>query len=106
VDVPAPANAREFSPYCRCLTLNFLIEPVAPQGPAVLAQRTNVTVRNASTARIQIRYGHDSLDVDCGIALIATLCSALALEKGKIVNVLSRVKRVLVSQSDDPCCLE
>lgn len=81
--------------------LNFLTELVAPQGLAVLAQRTNVTARNASTAHIQRRYSHNNFDACLVITLTATRCSALALAQGKIVNVLSRVKRVLVSQSDD-----
>lgn len=80
--------------------LNFLTELVAPQGLAVLAQRTNVTARNASTAHIQRRYSHN-FETGLETILTATRCSALALAQGKIVNVLSRVKRVLVSQSDD-----
>jgi hypothetical protein len=91
VDVHAPADARECSFYCALLPLNFLTELVAPRGLAALAPRTNVTVRNVSTAHIQRRYGYDGFDAGFGLILTATRCSALALAKGKTVNVRSRV---------------
>jgi hypothetical protein len=76
---------------CSYLPLNFLSDLVVPQGPAALAPRTNVTVRNVSTAHIQRRYSYDDPGAGFGIILIASRCSALALAKGKTVNVPSRV---------------
>lgn len=73
------------------LSINFLTDLVAPQGPAALAPRINVTVRNVSTAHIPRRCGHNDFCVGFGIILIFTRCSALALAKGKTVNVPSRV---------------